>query len=239
MFFFTILLLVSFVRLSDVFTQMLLMAPEVATFSDVTLLMLSQHGIVKVKDDNSMIISEYLMEIMSLENLEESLPYDAALLKDSPGTAKFIQTCFQDSIIKKEETTWEPIEGCIDNTLSDTTTTISRTVEGKILNKLGPSLTLSAVGLSLGFDPRISSSHSFELKFSCDVDARQKMQVFLKHNIVTILNVKQRRFSVASLWKRPFKKFEMSEWEDLDDEHSTYYTSYSRACVTNPKILQC
>ncbi|PSK39271.1 hypothetical protein C7M61_001876 [Candidozyma pseudohaemuli] len=92
---------------------MLLMAPEVATFSDVTLLMLSQHGIVKVKDDNSMIISEYLMEIMSLENLEESLPYDAALLKDSPGTAKFIQTCFQDSIIKKEETTWEPIEGLV------------------------------------------------------------------------------------------------------------------------------
>ncbi|PVH16163.1 uncharacterized protein CXQ87_004029 [Candidozyma duobushaemuli] len=215
------------------------MAPEVATFSDVTLSMLSQHGIVKVKDDQSMIISEYLMEIMSSENLEESLPYDATLSKDSLGTTKFIQTCFQDSIVKKEETTWEPIEGCIDNTLSDTTTTISRTVEGKISNKIGPSLTLSAVGLSLGFDPRISSSHSFQSKFSCDVDARQKMQVFSKHSKVTISNVKQRRFSAAALWKRPFKSFEMSEWEDLDDEHSTYYTSSSRACVTNPKILQC
>lgn len=239
MLFFIYLLLLSFVRLFDLFTQMLLMAPEVATFGDVTLLMLAQHGMVKVKDDRSMIISEYLMEVMSLENLEDSLPYDAALLKDSPGTTKFIQTCFQDSMIKKEETTWEPIEGCIDNTFSDTTTTISRTIEGKISNKIGPSLTLSAVGLSLGFDPRLSSSHSFQLKFSCDVDARQKMQIFLKQSKVTILKVKQRRFSAAALWKRPFKLFEMSEWEDLDDEHSTYYTSSSRACVTNPKILQC
>lgn len=239
MFFFILLMLAPAAQAFDIFTQMLLMAPQVNTFSEVTLLLLTKHGIVKVKDDNSMIISESLVEIMSLENLDMTLPYDQAILSNSPGRTKFVQTCLQNNIIRTEETTWVPVEGCIDNTLSSTKTTISRAVEGKLLNSIGPSITLSIAGLNLAFDPRASSGHTFLLKITCDIEAGQKMQLFLKKSKVKILNVKQRRFSATALWKRPFKLFDMGEWEDVDEEQSTYIVGSSTACVTNPSILQC
>ncbi|KAF3988821.1 hypothetical protein FT663_00393 [Candidozyma haemuli var. vulneris] len=223
----------------EVYMQMLSTAPEVETFNDVTIEMLTNHGTVKVKDDNSVIISEFLTELMSQKNLQESFPYDAPLLEKSPGQRRFIQTCFKDLITETTETSWVPIEGCVDNSYSSTTTTFSRAIEGKISNSMGPSVTVSLLGVDVGIDPRLSSGHILSSKLSCDVPPGEVMQLFSKHDEITVSNIRQRKFSIAPFWKRPLQQFEVEDWESCDGEENKFTFIASTACITDPNLLQC
>lgn len=236
--FLVLLASVSASSIHDIFTQKILTAPEVDAFDDITNSML-EHGVVRVKEDNSIIVSEYLLELFSLNNLEESLKYEIGFASYLTGQNRFVQTSFKNSQFISIESSWLPLSGCIDNTRCNTTTSVSRLLEVKTLNSFGPSITFSLFGMGFAMDPRISSGHVLGSKFTCDVKPGDVLQMFQREHRVVVNNVKQRRFEIESWWKRPLRLLRVNEWEPVEGKSISYWQSSSTACVTDPQKLRC
>lgn len=232
-----VVICVAALQFNEAFEQMAAVAPHVDKFSDLDIESLKRHGMAKVREDKSIIISELLIEVLSQENFEQAVAFETQIDKSSPSWLRFVQTAFNASEVVLEETEWRAMDGCIDNRFSDTTTTISRAIEGRVLNSFGPSLTLSLIGVDLGINPRVSSAHSLKQKIVCDVEPGRIMQLFRRENRVYLRNVRQRQFLVASIWRRPFRHFNTGRWRTLDT--TSFVNSSTTACVTNPRIIRC
>lgn len=212
---------------------------EVANISMVTPRILSQHPFIRVRDDDSVIASEHLLELVTNPNFEETFEFEKQQpIAEDPRNWKFIQTNFADCVTQVTETEWVPIEGCIDNSFSDMKTTATTTGTTGFGNKLGPKLFFSLLGSSATFALKVSSLHLSAEKVYCDILPGGRLQIFHKFEIVKFQNLKQRELQIVAPSARR-KYITFSEWENIDPDESQFKYSEQLACVTDESMLQC
>lgn len=214
------------------------LAFEVATFKDVTPRLLAKHGMIKVKDDSSVIVSDFLIDRSEDPNFDAALEVDqeASGKPNEPSKLSFLQTDFRSAVFHQTESEWVPLDGCVDNRHSETVTTITRSRTAKMGNANGPNLKILLLGSLLGAGIGISSSHLLAQKIFCDVQPGKQLQVHAQTEYMTISHVKQRKMNVTQGYFSD--SLNVDKWEAVSEE--TYYlTNYKMACVTNPDILVC
>lgn len=212
---------------------------EVANISMVTPQILSQHPFIRVRDDDSVIASEHLLELVTNPNFDETFEFEKHQpIAEDPRNLKFVQTNFAECVTQVTETEWVPIEGCIDNSFSNMKTTATRTGTTGFGNKLGPKLFFALLGSSATFALKVSSLHLSAEKIYCDILPGDKLQIFHKFEVVKFQNLKQRELQIVAPFARA-KYIKFSEWTNVDPDESEFKYSEQLACVTDESMLQC
>lgn len=212
---------------------------EVANISMVTPKVLAQNALVRVKSDGSVITSQHLLDMVASSNFEQNFELESRQpITNEQRNLKFVQTDFAGCHSEVIESEWEPIEGCIDNTLADTTTTVTRTGATSFGSKFGPRIFFLLLGSSATLAFSVSAVHLTAEKLYCDVLPGETLQIFHKTEAVQFENLRQRELEIVAPWARK-KYVKFAEWEEVDSKQATFQYSEQLACVTDVTLLSC
>lgn len=211
---------------------------EIANISELTTKLLFKYPMIHVANDNSVITSQYLLDMVGNSNADALLDFDSSNKVNNPRKKMFVQSNIGDCETKIEVSEWTPIDGCIDNSLADTVTTITRTSTVKLGNSLGPKIYFMLLGNRATLSLSGGYGHSVSEKIYCDIQPGDMLQLHRKVTTMWVENLKQREVKVGVNWF--FRKsINFDEWEDIDPEKSTFQIWEQLACVTDPELLKC
>ncbi|SGZ54407.1 CIC11C00000000316 [Sungouiella intermedia] len=208
---------------------------EIANISMLTPKILSKYPLIRVVHDNSVIASQYLLDLVGNSNSQSLVDFESQNLLDDLRKHKYIQTNLPTSNSRIVESEWEPMEGCVDNSLSDTVTTITRTSTVNLGDAFGPRVFFKLLGSSATLTLSGSFLHLTAEKLYCDIEPGQTLQIHHKTTSVRMDSLKQRKVELTGFWKN----IKFSEWEEIDPENSVFQVAEQIACVTDPDLLRC
>lgn len=194
---------------------------------------------IKVKSSNSVIVSHYLMERINSPNFESIVEYDAQNpVMNDPRKITFIETDYSQCVTELIESTWQPLDGIIDNSYSDTLTTVSRQEITVFGDTFGPRFFFLILGSSSTLAVSGSLMHLSSEKIYCDVLPGKKLQIHRKTESARLQYVKQRNIRVVKGTWFTKTRLEFGDWEDLEEKETFYSFAEKMACVTDPELFQ-
>lgn len=203
---------------------------DVQSMSDVTPSLLRDHGLVYVKEDNSVIVADFYYAMAEDPNFEAQMDW----VHNKTGSV-YIQTEFAPDPVDTTTSEWEPIAGCYDNSHSDTVTTITRAYHGAYGSLYGPHIYFSVLGNAATESVRGAYSHIVTEQIACDVEPGDTLQLQRQTETVCLHVVRTRTIERT---RRVFaQKLDYGEWQDEDE--TICFANHKLACVTDAALLQC
>lgn len=211
---------------------------EIANISMLTTKLLFEYPMIRVANDKSVITSQYLLDLVGNPNADTLYALDSRNKVKDPRMNMFVQTNVGDCKTQIVESEWKPIDGCIDNSLADTVTTITRTGTVKLSDSLGPRIHFLLLGSRATLSFTGTYSHSVAEKISCDIQPGQTLQLHHKITTMRVENLRQRDLKVELSWMMR-RTIKFAEWKDVDPENTAFQLSELLTCVTDPMLLKC
>lgn len=227
--------------LLDIYKEMGKFSHEVNSFKEVTPALLFKQGVIRVKNHDSVIVSEYLIEKATDVNFQAHAEQEKAERPniEDPRKFSFIQTDFSSAIFLHNETEWLPIDGCVDNSRSETITSITKSYSARNAQSIAPSIAFLLLGITWTPGLSASFSRSRSEKLSCDVGPGETLQVQAKSDTVSISHLRQRNIQISKGFVAYFDTLSATEWKTVPEDATYYATNYKTACVTDPTLLKC
>lgn len=211
---------------------------EIANISMLSTKVLFEYPMIRVANDKSVITSQYLLDMVGTSNSGAMYDLDSKNAVKDPRKNMFVQTNIGDIKTKIVESEWTPMDGCIDNSLAGTVTTITRTSTVKLSDSFGPRFHFLLLGSSATLSFTGTYSHSVAEKVSCDIQPGQTLQLHHRITTMRVENLRQRDLKVELNWMMR-STINFAEWKDVDPDNISFELSELLACVTDPKLLTC
>lgn len=209
----------------------------VRSIKEINAGILKKHGLVLVKEDNSIIIPDLLATNdtgIGVKPLTKKKWFHFGFSTKLHYTQTRISS-------KRPNITLSdviPVDGCVDNRFSDTVTTITRTYSRTLLFEAGPHVFISILGMEAGGLFHLGFFNVKDEKLTCDINPGQMLQ--LQATVATIdVAVEQRRNILIIQRFLSHDRIEFSDWYPNKVLTPLSFQSTSLACVTNPDLLKC
>ena len=220
----------------EVFKFMRDKIPVVDRFDDIDPKKLLKSGILKVAETDSIIINERVAETIDrLRNYENPVTTDS----NKNSVLSFDEYSYANASTFFEKSEWLPLDGCISNRRSNTTSTFSR--GWSISNLRGFSLQLELAqifGITASPGVDLNYRSQFGSAVSCNVDPRKVLQFFLMIDSLTTANIKHRKLLITPRFKS-LLKLEAKDWDLVLNYTQINTDTVQHACVTDPEYLNC
>lgn len=209
----------------------------VRSVNEISANLLKKHGLVLVKEDNSIIVPDLLVTNRT-ESENKPRRWKKWFHFGFSSKLHYTQTRLSS---KRHNVTLSdviPVDGCIDNRYSDTVTTISKTYSRMLLFEAGPHVYLSILGIEAGGLLHLGYFNIKDEKLTCDVNPGQMLQFQATVATINVLIEQQRNILVIQRFlSRDRIKF--SDWYPSKLLTPLSFQSTTLACVTNPDLLIC
>lgn len=203
--------------------------------------LLKTYPVIFIKNDTSIILTSFLQEKARDPTFLQELKsiFDPKKLKEKFENSKeFVQTLYSRDSNEKNKIEIFPIDGCFDNTLSDTTSLVARSYETTVLLQGA----LNLIATLLGFDLDAGSIARFaditEEKVTCSVKPGEKVQLHASIIRKKMRLHRQRKVTI-DYETSPDGIIEYSDWEEIEGPTELELMMRSMSCVSDPKYLQC
>lgn len=217
---------------------------------------LLRYGVINIKSESSLIVSDYLAEetfnqnYVPTYNFEPSEDnYDAseafARISDTNDERwySFHQYDYSKMAAKKSYSEWTPVSSCMNNEWSETVSTYGESWLFKIIHALSAGVRFTQL---VGFGPRVGAEvllrNTVGGAYSCDVAPGKKLQFQAKFEVVEISGMRSRRLKVEGDHRYTsgyMARMEAAEWEEVDPYRQVNEGNIQTACVTDPSMLMC
>lgn len=214
---------------------------RVSNVEDLTPEDLKSYSVIFVKNETSLILSKFLHERANDPTFFQELRtvFNAQKLKDKVHRNKqYVQTHYSRNEQPKNTTEKFPLDGCFDNTHSDTTSLISRSYEKTMLRQGSLNLLASLMGFEFDAGSNAGFVDVFEEKIICNVKAGQKLQLQTSLIRKKMRLHRQRTITIHSR-AMGSSEIEFSDWGEIDGPNELELVMRSIACVTDEEFLQC
>lgn len=209
--------------------------PVVNRFDDIDPKKLLKSGILKVAETDSIIINERIVETVDpLRNNETS-----ANTGTENSVLNFDEYSYANATTSFENSGWLPLEGCVSNRRSNTSSTFSR--GWSISNLRGFSLQIEVAqifGITASPSADLNYMSLFGSSVNCNVDPRKVLQFFLMVDTITTTNIRHRKLLITPRFKS-LLNLEAKEWDPLFNYTQINTDTVQHACVTDPEYLSC
>lgn len=228
----------------------------VDSFEDLHARDLLRYGVVNIRSENSLIVSDYLAEetfnpnYMPTYNFEpKENNHDTSEVFSrmaDPNDERwyfFHQYDYSKMAAEKSYSEWTPVSSCMSNERSETVSTYGESWLFKVINALSAGIRFTQL---VGFGPRIGAEvllqNTIGGAYSCDVAPGKKLQFQAKFQVVEISGVRSRRLKVEGDHRYTsgyMTRMEVGEWEEVDPYRQVNEVNIQTACVTKPSMLMC
>lgn len=208
---------------------------EIQSVDNLTPWVLETGGIIKVKNDSTVIMPQDLLDWAT--QATNGNPRSELLFYPNPRV--YIQSDFSNAKISLLPYEWTPISPCMDNTHSKTQTTVVKTFT--LLETTARALKVHYTLLEshLRFKSTFSQAEAITQKAFCEVDPGKVLQIQAKANRFKAENVLQRTITIHPRLQRDGHIISFGNWSKVPHHDSVYDVGYSLGCITSYKLLQC
>lgn len=203
---------------------------------DLTADLLKEHGLVLIKEDNSIIVPDLL--VGNITGTVDKRKWNKWFHFGFTSRLQYTQTKMSSDRPSISLSDAIPVDGCIDNRYSDTVTTISKTYSRTLLFEAGPHVFISVLGLEAGGQFHLGYFNINDEKLTCDINPGQILQ--LQATVATVDVVVEKQRTILIILKLfAHDRIEFSDWYPHKVMTPLSFQSTSLACVTKPELLQC
>ncbi|KAM9919008.1 hypothetical protein OXX59_008252 [Metschnikowia pulcherrima] len=202
---------------------------------------LSSFNVIFVKNETSIILSSFLNEKSRDPHFFQELKsfFDPKKLRDKfERNSEYVQTQYSRDFSGSNVTETFPIDGCFDNTLSETVSLVTRSYEKTQQRQGALNLLASLLGVELDAGTNAGRTDVFEEKIVCSVGPGLKLQLQ-----ATVVKKKMRLHRQRSIFLHlsllGVSSLMYSDWREVDGPVELELSMKSLACVTNETYLRC
>lgn len=228
-----ILLLVSIVSAQIPLVYDNLSIHEIESVDSLNAVLLESGGIVQVQNDSSVIVP--------IDVLENSMSLLSPPAQDQPNQmpSLYVQTDLSSAKFVHLPSHWTPIGLCIDNSASETPTTVTKTYGMFLQASFGLRLHTKIFGQESNLRTTLMRAQYTAQKVFCEVLPGKVVQPQMKTSSFVAKGALQRTISVRrrTLFNR--EKIVFGEWTKVPDDEAIYNVGYTFGCVTSEHLLQC
>lgn len=210
----------------------------VRSIKEVSAELLRGHGLVSVKDDNSIIVPDIFTDdnstSPSLFRPKNAKWYHFQFLTKFHYTQTKLSSQVPDVSFSKSI----PVQGCVDNRYSETITTISRTYSRTLLFENGPHMFMSVLGMEAGMLLHLGYYNTRDEKLQCNVNPGQILQLQARVATMSIMVELHRNILVIRKFLSR-DRIEFSDWYPSKLLTPLSFQSTTLSCVTNTTLLRC
>lgn len=204
---------------------------------EVTPHLLRKHGLVSVKEGNSIIIprlftANHTDSTIVTNKAKKWYKFDFLTISHY----KQMVLSSQPPNITLSESV--PVQGCVDNRYSETITTMTRTFSRTLLVETGPHMFVTILGAEVGGLMHAGYYNARDEKMSCDVNPGQILQLQAMVTTMTVGVEKQRNITVTKKFLSS-EYIEYSDWYQPEIAGPLAFQDTSLACVTNSTMIAC
>lgn len=208
---------------------------EIESVVNLTPWLLETGSIIKVKNDSSVIMPQQLLDWATASS--EGNPSPKLPFFHNPQV--YIQSDFSKAEMHQLPKTWTPIGLCIDNTHSETPTTVVKAATLFDSTARALKIHLSLLETNLKFKTAFFHTEATTQKAFCEVDPGKVLQIQGKVNRVLAQNVCQRTIRILPALKRDGYRLAFGNWSNVPDRKAVYEVGYTLGCITDERLLEC
>ncbi|OBA19966.1 hypothetical protein METBIDRAFT_12994 [Metschnikowia bicuspidata var. bicuspidata NRRL YB-4993] len=200
-----------------------------------------KHSVIFVKNESSVILPKFLHEKAHDPTFFQELTaiFNPKRLKDRIYHSKhYVQTQFSRQNLPANASEDFPLDGCFDNSLSETTSLVARSYEKTTLRQGSLNLFASLLGVEVDAGSNAGFTDISEEKIMCTVNPGRKLQLEtnLLHKEMKLH--RERNITIhAGSSGAPLLNF--SEWKNVKGPNELEITIRTLSCVTDSQKIQC
>lgn len=206
---------------------------EIQSVEHLTPWLLETGGVIKVKNDSTVIMPQTIMDWAAhATDANSEVPI-------VPKPNVFIQSDFSEVEITYLPNKWTPVSPCMDNSHSETPTTVVKAITIWESRAQALKVHFALLESHVKFKTTFLHTDVTTQKAFCEVDPGSTLQIQAKTNRIKAENVAQRTITAQPELRREGYAIAFGNWTKMATHDTVYEVGYTLGCITSPGLLQC